>query len=103
MEAFSLTAAAGWQKLSALLAAHVPAYTGQMQWQELTIRNTHAANTLIVKPLNGSTAPAVDSGFNLGVGDSQTWQVGPINGENIWIKASGAGTTLDVSFTRYRG
>jgi hypothetical protein len=74
-----------------------------MTWQELTIRNTHAANTIIVKPLNGTTAPAVDSGFNLGVGDSQTWQVGPINGNNIWIKASGAGTTIDVTFTRHTG
>lgn len=98
MEAFSLTAAAGWQLLSDLLTA--AGYTGPLTWKELYIINTHAANTMIVKPNGDTTAPAVDSGINLGPAKSQQWYSGPIAGKKMWIKASAAGTTFDVTFSR---
>lgn len=105
MESFSLTAANGWQTLSSLLAADTT-FSGKYLWCMLSIRDTHATQALIVKNLPGTTAPVADSGINLAAGVAFTWDAGNqgiIDGKAIWIKASGAGTTFDITFIKKAG
>jgi len=105
MEAFTLSAASGWQLLSTLLGADAT-FSGKYLWTMLSIKNTHASQTMIVKTLPGATAPAADSGINLAAAASFTWDGGTqgiIDGRAIWIKASGAATTFDITFMRKAG
>jgi hypothetical protein len=105
MESFTLTAASGWQTLQSLLSADVT-FTAKYLWCMLSIKNTHASQTMIIKNLPGATAPVSDSGINLAAGASFAWDGGNqgiIDGKSIWIKASGAGTTFDITFLRKSG
>ena len=105
MESFSLTGANGWQTLSSLLSADLT-FKGRYLWTQLAIQNTHASQTMIIKSLPGSTAPASDSGINLGPGDGFNWQAGAqgvIDGRAVWIKCSAGSTTFDVTFIRKEG
>jgi hypothetical protein len=104
MEQFSITATSGWQTLSSLLDADAT-FKGKYLWSWLYIRNT-SANTVIIKSLPGSTAPAADSGTNLtaSAGIRPDVTINPsegfIDGKAIWIKASAITTTIDVTFVR---
>lgn len=105
MESFTLTGANGWQTLSSLLLAD-NTFSGKFLWTMLSIRDTHATQTMIIKNLPGTTAPVVDSGINLGAGTAFTWDAGNqgfIDGRAIWVKCSGAGTTFDITFIRKSG
>lgn len=105
MESFSLSGASGWQTLSSLLAADAT-FKGLYLWSMLSIKNTHASQTMIVKSLPGATAPSSDSGINLAAGIGFAWDAGNqgiIDGKAIWIKCSGNATTFDVSFIRKTG
>lgn len=105
MEAFSLTGASGWQTLQSLLGADAT-FTGKYMWTMLSIRDTHATQTMIIKPLPGSTQPSSDSGVNLAAGASFTWDAGNqgfIDGKIIWIKCSGNSTTFDITFIKKAG
>ena len=105
MESFSLSGAAGWQLLSTLLAAALDAatFSGKFSWTMLSIKNTHASQTMIVKSKPGTAPPTVDSGINLAGGVGFAWDTNgqtAIDGKAIWIKCSGAATTFDVTFIR---
>lgn len=105
MESFSLSGASGWQLLSTLLDADIT-FKGLYLWSVLSIKNTHASQTMIIKSLPGSTAPASDSGINLAAGASFTWDAGNqgiIDGKAVWIKCSGGTHTFDVTFIRKAG
>jgi hypothetical protein len=105
MESFSLSGANGWQLLSTLLAADAT-FSGLYKWTMMSIKNTHAAQTMIVKTRAGATAPSTDSGINLGAGIGFAWDAGNqgiIDGKAIWIKCSGAATTFDITFIRKTG
>lgn len=105
MECFTLTGASGWQTLYSLLEANAT-FKGKYKWTMLSIKNTHATNTMIIKSLPGATAPAADEGLNLGAGEGFAWDAGNqgiIDGRAIWVKCSGASTTFDVSFIRKAG
>jgi len=102
MESFTLSGASGWQLLSALLAADVT-FEGKYMWSWMYIRNTHAAQTMIVKGWSSATAPSADSGISLpAAGGNMTWNPsrGLIDGKAIWVKCSGATTTFDIAFMR---
>lgn len=104
METFSLTLASGWQRLKTLLETDAT-FKGKFIWQMCAIRNTHSTATMIIKSLPGTTAPSVDSGWNLpSAGGNFTWSVsdGLINGEDIWIKASAAGS-CDITIIKFGG
>lgn len=105
MESFSLSGASGWQTLSSLLEADAT-FKGIYMWTMLSIKDTHASQTMIIKALPGSTAPSTDSGINLTTGVGFAWDAGnqgAIDGKSIWIKCSGNATTFDVSFIRKTG
>jgi len=105
MESFSLSGASGWQTLSSLLTADAT-FKGLYLWSMMSIKDTHASQTLIVKALPGATAPSTDSGINLSAGSAFTWDAGNqgiIDGKSIWIKCSGADTTFDITFIRKTG
>lgn len=100
MESFSLSGASGWQTLSSLLEADAT-FTRRYTWTMLSIKNTHASQTMIIKSLPGTTAPVADSGINLAAGVGFAWDGGTqgiIDGKAIWVKCSGAATTFDVTF-----
>lgn len=105
MESFSLSGASGWQTLASLLILDTT-FKNLFLWSMLSIKDTHATQTMIIKALPGSTAPSTDSGINLASGASFTWDAGNqgiIDGQSIWIKCSGNATTFDVSFIRKVG
>ena len=108
MENFTLTGALGWQTLSSLLDALLPThmFSGKYLWTMLSIKNTHASQTMIIKNAPGAVAPPVSSGTNLIAGGSFTWDAGNqgiIDGKAIWVSCSGAGTTFDITFIRKTG
>lgn len=105
MESFSLSCASGWNKLSTLLAADAT-FKGLYLWTMFSIKDTHASQTIIVKSQTSTPAGGDASGVNLAAGTSFTWDAGNqgiIDGNAIWVKASGAATTIDVSFIRKTG
>lgn len=108
MENFTLTGANGWQKLSTLLGADAT-FSGKYLWAVFIIRNT-SANTMIIKSLPGSTAPAADSGINLTAVSGTAPGIGidagenrAIDGQAIWIKCSAGSTTFDLTFIKQTG
>jgi hypothetical protein len=109
MENFSLTGASGWQTLASLLVAD-PTFKAIYIWSGLIIRNTHAANTMIIKVQTSTPAGGDASGVNLtAVGGTypvlslMCGSQGTIDGKNVWIKCSGASTTFDVTIIRKPG
>lgn len=105
MEAFSLSGASGWQTLSSLLVAD-STFMLKYMWSMLSIKNTHASQTMIIKSLPGATAPSTNSGVNLAAGESFAWDAGnqgSIDGKAVWIKCSGGTHTFDVTFIKKTG
>lgn len=105
MESFTVTGASGWQSLSSLLVLDAT-FKGLYLWSMLSIKDTHASNTIIVKAQTSAPAGGDASGINLGAGAAFAWDAGNqgvIDGKTIYIKCSGNGTTIDVSFIRKMG
>lgn len=98
----SLSLAAGWNNLGALLVTD--GYTGRYLVRVLTVTNKTAGPEVVTvrRHTSSTTAPVSDSGQHLDPGDSYTIPnadpFSPMDMKMVWLLNSGAGAiAVDVS------
>ena len=92
------TASATWESVKTLLATAATASGAPVErwlWQSFVISNTHATATLLFQEQPTQvTAPADTTGFLLNPGEALGLDAahGYINGNNLWVRTSAAGS-----------
>ena len=103
LKAFSLSTGTTAVTLKSLIDGRVSAGAADVtsyRWGTFAVHNKHASQTLtFITHSNDHTAPTVEEGIVVAAGETVALDVnrrGIINGQNMWVDASGASTTFDL-------